>query len=32
MKEAIRTSVAAFSMRRMIKEYIDQMYLPAMRE
>jgi starch phosphorylase len=30
MKEAIRTSVAAFSMRRMIKEYTDQMYLPAM--
>jgi starch phosphorylase len=31
MKEAIRTSVAAFSMRRMVKEYVDQMYLPAMR-
>lgn len=30
MKEAIRTSVAAFSMRRMVKEYTDQMYLPAM--
>jgi starch phosphorylase len=30
MKEAIRTSVAAFSMRRMVKEYVDQMYLPAM--
>jgi starch phosphorylase len=29
MKEAIRTSVAAFSMRRMIKEYAEQMYLPA---
>ncbi len=32
MKEAMRTSAAAFSMRRMIKEYIDQMYLPAMQE
>jgi starch phosphorylase len=31
MKEAMRTSVAAFSMRRMIKEYVEQMYLPAMR-
>jgi starch phosphorylase len=31
MKEAIRTSVAAFSMRRMVKEYVEQMYLPAMR-
>ncbi len=31
MKEAIRTSVAPFSMRRMIKEYVEQMYLPAMR-
>jgi starch phosphorylase len=30
MKEAIRTSVADFSMRRMVKEYIEQMYLPAM--
>lgn len=31
MKEAMRTSLAAFSMRRMVKEYIEQMYLPAMR-
>lgn len=30
MKEAIRTSVPAFSMRRMVKEYTEQMYLPAM--
>ena len=30
MKEAIRTSVSAFSMRRMVKEYADLMYLPAM--
>ena len=31
MKEAMRTSIAAFSMRRMIKEYVEEMYLPAMR-
>ena len=31
MKEAMRTSIAAFSMRRMIKEYVEQMYLPATR-
>jgi starch phosphorylase len=31
MKEAIRTSIAAFSMRRMVKEYVEQMYLPALR-
>jgi len=30
MKEAIRTSIAAFSTRRMVKDYIEQMYLPAM--
>ncbi len=30
MKEAMRTSLAAFSTRRMVKEYIEQMYLPAM--
>jgi starch phosphorylase len=30
MKEAIRTSLAAFSTRRMLKDYIRQMYLPAM--
>jgi starch phosphorylase len=30
MVEAMRTSIAAFSMRRMIKEYVEQMYLPAM--
>jgi len=29
MKEAMRTSIAAFSMRRMVKEYVMQMYLPA---
>jgi starch phosphorylase len=32
MKEAIRTSAAAFSMRRMVKEYVNQMYLPALRD
>jgi glucan phosphorylase len=31
MKEAMRTSIAAFSMRRMIKEYVEEMYLPAMQ-
>jgi starch phosphorylase len=31
MKEAMRTSLAAFSMRRMVKEYVEQMYLPALR-
>ena len=31
MKVAMRTSIAAFSMRRMIKEYVEEMYLPAMR-
>jgi starch phosphorylase len=31
MKAAIRSSVAPFSMRRMLKEYVEQMYLPAMR-
>jgi hypothetical protein len=30
MKEAMRTSIGDFSMRRMIKEYVAQMYLPAM--
>ncbi|MGD8623393.1 MAG: alpha-glucan family phosphorylase [Anaerolineae bacterium] len=30
MKEAMRTSLASFSMRRMVKEYVHEMYLPAM--
>jgi starch phosphorylase len=30
MKQAIRTSVGPFSTRRMLKEYTDQMYLPAL--
>jgi starch phosphorylase len=29
MKEAIRTSIAAFSTRRMVKDYVQHMYLPA---
>jgi starch phosphorylase len=32
MKEAMRTSIASFSMRRMIKEYVAEMYLPAMQQ
>ncbi len=31
MKEAIRTSVAAFGTRRMVKAYAEQLYVPAMR-
>jgi starch phosphorylase len=31
MKEAIRTLAPAFSMRRMLKEYTDQLYIPALR-
>jgi starch phosphorylase len=31
MKEAIRSSVAAFSSRRMLKEYAEQLYVPALR-
>jgi len=31
MKEAMRASIAAFSTRRMVKEYIQQLYVPAMR-
>jgi glycogen phosphorylase len=30
MKEAMRTSLADFSMRRMVKQYIRDLYLPAM--
>jgi starch phosphorylase len=29
MKESIRTTMAQFSMRRMLKEYVKEMYLPA---
>ena len=31
MKEAIRTVVPAFSTRRMVKEYTERLYIPAMR-
>jgi starch phosphorylase len=31
VKEAIRTAAPAFSARRMVKEYTERMYLPAMR-
>jgi starch phosphorylase len=31
MKEAIRTVAPQFSMRRMIKEYVADMYVPALR-
>jgi glucan phosphorylase len=29
MKQTIRSNIGLFSTRRMIKEYIEQMYLPA---
>ncbi|HZN11723.1 MAG TPA: alpha-glucan family phosphorylase, partial [Blastocatellia bacterium] len=31
VKEAIRTAAPAFSARRMVKEYTERMYVPAMR-
>lgn len=31
IKESIRTLAPQFSMRRMVKEYVNQLYLPAMR-
>jgi starch phosphorylase len=31
MKEAIRTVAPAFSMRRMLKQYVTELYLPALR-
>jgi len=31
MKEAIRSAATRFSARRMIKEYVEQLYLPAMQ-
>jgi starch phosphorylase len=30
VKESIRTLAPQFSMRRMVKEYINELYLPAM--
>ncbi len=32
MKESIRTLAPRFSMRRMVKEYAEQLYLPAIEE
>lgn len=31
MKESIRTLAPQFSMRRMVREYVERMYLPAMQ-
>jgi starch phosphorylase len=31
MKESIRTLAPQFSMRRMVKEYVERLYLPAMQ-
>jgi glycogen phosphorylase len=31
VKEAVRSCAPAFSARRMLKEYVEQMYLPAMQ-
>jgi glycogen phosphorylase len=32
VKQSIRTVLPRFSARRMVKEYISDMYVPAMRE
>jgi starch phosphorylase len=32
MKESIRTLAPQFSMRRMVKEYAEQLYLPVMED
>jgi starch phosphorylase len=32
MKSAIMTCAPAFSMRRMLREYVEQLYLPAMHD
>jgi starch phosphorylase len=32
MKDSIRTLAPQFSMRRMVNEYVERLYLPAMRE
>ena len=32
MKESMRTLAPQFSMRRMVKEYVEKMYVPALRE
>jgi len=31
MKESMRTITPLFSTRRMLKEYVDRLYLPAMK-
>jgi len=31
VKESIRTAAPVFSARRMVKEYTERMYVPAMR-
>jgi starch phosphorylase len=31
MKEAMRSVATRFSARRMVKQYVDQLYLPALR-
>ena len=32
VKESIRTVLPSFSARRMVKDYVRDMYLPAMRQ
>jgi len=32
IKEAIKSIAPRFSARRMLKEYVEQMYIPANRE
>jgi starch phosphorylase len=32
MKEGIRTNGSQFSMRRMVKEYVERLYLPALKQ
>jgi glucan phosphorylase len=32
MKESMRTITPQFSMRRMLKEYVDRLYIPAMKK
>jgi glucan phosphorylase len=32
VKEAIRSVVPAFSTRRMVKDYVERMYVRAMRQ
>jgi glucan phosphorylase len=32
MKESMRTITPQFSMRRMLKEYVERLYLPAVTE